>query len=73
MNLATQISNSALSITGTAYLLIAALCLFLALHQVKQLVIPIGPLIRAVAAVCTVILCLSAALVLLTAAAVGAH
>ncbi|WP_164842475.1 hypothetical protein [Actinoplanes solisilvae] len=53
------------------YLVIAGLCLALAARSLRNLLVPIGPLVRAVTAAVTIAFCLGAALVLLTAALVN--
>jgi hypothetical protein len=51
------------------YMLVAGLCLVLALRFVRAALAPIGPLVHAVAAAALVALAIGAALVFLTAAA----
>jgi hypothetical protein len=53
------------------YLLIAALCLVLALRAMRRALAPIGQLVQAVAAAALGALAVGAALVLLTAAAIS--
>jgi hypothetical protein len=55
------------------YLLIAAICLILALRAMRRALAPIGQLVQAVAAAALVALALGAALVLLTAAVLSGH
>jgi hypothetical protein len=50
------------------YLIIAILCLVIALRFLRRVLIPIGPLLQAIAATAIVTLAVGAALVLLTAA-----
>lgn len=54
---------------GLLYLVIAGLCLVLALHIRKWISVPIGPLVRAAVAVAVIGLAVGAALVFLIAAA----
>jgi hypothetical protein len=56
---------------AAVYLFIAAICLIIALRYLRRALIPIGPLVRVVAAVAVVALAIGAALVLLTAAALS--
>jgi hypothetical protein len=53
------------------YLLIAMLCLAVALRSLRRALIPIGLLLQAVAATALVTLAVGAAIVLLTAALLG--
>ena len=71
MSLSTQLTSGSLAANGVIYLVIAACCLAIAARLLKNLLVPIGPLVRAVTAMVVVIFCLGAALVLLTAALVG--
>ncbi|MBL7261944.1 hypothetical protein [Paractinoplanes lichenicola] len=63
-----QNHSGSLALNGALYLALAGLCLVVAVDQVKRLVQPIGPLIRAAAAALAVFLCLTTALLLLAAA-----
>jgi hypothetical protein len=51
------------------YLVVAGLCLLLALHYLRRALAPIGVLVNAVAAVVVVIVAISLAIVFLTGAA----
>lgn len=55
------------------FLAIAGLCLLLALHFLRRVVVPVGPLLQAAAAVAMVALSVGAALLFLIAAAWGAR
>jgi len=50
------------------YLIIAMLCLVVALRALRQALVPLGPLLQAIAAAAAITLAIGAALVLLTAA-----
>jgi hypothetical protein len=56
---------------ATVYVLVAVLCLLLAVHFMRSALAPIGPLVHAVVAVALVALAIGAALVFLTAALLG--
>jgi hypothetical protein len=64
-----------LGLEGSAavYLFIAMLCLVIALRFIKRALVPIGPLLQAIAATAVVTLAVGAALVLLTAALMSGH
>jgi hypothetical protein len=53
------------------YLIIAMLCLAVALRFIKRALVPIGPLLQALAATAAIALAIGAALVLMTAALLG--
>jgi len=56
---------------ATLYVLVAGLCLLLALRFLKNALAPIGPLVQAVAAAALAALAVGAALVFLTVAVLG--
>ncbi|MEV6850859.1 hypothetical protein [Actinoplanes sp. NPDC051411] len=73
-------SHSVILSTGAAvsgyelfYLAVAGLCLLTALHYLRRMAVPVGPLVRAVAAAAMVALTIGGALVLLLAIAIGGN
>jgi hypothetical protein len=55
------------------YLVIAIVCLIVALRFLKRALVPLGPLLQAIAATAVITLAIGAALVLLTAALLSGH
>ena len=61
-------ASNQLGVQPLLYVVIAAICLVLALRAMRSVLIPIGQLLQAVAAAALVALAIGAALVLLTVA-----
>jgi hypothetical protein len=53
------------------YLAVVGICLLTALHYLRQMAVPVGPLVRVVAAAAMVALSIGVALVLLVTIAIG--
>jgi hypothetical protein len=64
----TMLNPHGLEAPATLYLIIAIVCLVVALRFLRRALAPIGPLLQAIAATAIIALSVGAALVLLTAA-----
>jgi len=71
--LAVKMNPLGLEGSAVLYLIIAMLCLVVALRFIKRALVPIGPLLHAIAATAVVTLAIGAAVVLLTAALLSGH